>query len=963
MSRGLTTIAVVMLLLAAAIGPAAAQTSGGQTATGQTTTSQTSAVTDPLAPCTIKGRVFDAESGETMPYTNVFIAGTNSGTMAFTDGFYILRGLRAGTYTVKASYISYGVGSQTVTLAPGEVVNLDFHLEVQAILAETLEIAADRALIEVDRTGSSHFLSAQQLAAMPLDQMVDMIALQPGVTMQDNEIHIRGGRADDTMFVVDGMSVNDPLGGGGYGYQMDPAIINEIEVLTGGFNAEHGQAVSGVVNVTTKEGNDYLEARASFKRDYLLRTVPKNDYTDWRDLTDFTEPQNIDIWKASLSGPDPFSAGLRRLGLNLPGTQYLLVSGSLETKDGHLPIFSRQNRLESPLYNDRFWSPRADNNWNGMVKWTWNLDPSRKINLNVSRNVGISQGFDLAGEGYPFNFLRNLDKYAVFTNENILTQAYYRQVLGDKSWFELTLGRNFNRQHTNVNGNDDYTTYEPRGNVGNLTGQVTGSEDRWHDHYSESYTLKGAYSFMGGGHNEFKTGVDFSSTEIQLIDLASGLASPPPGKLGIREDIFVAHTQTGAAYFQDKVEYRGLILNAGLRSDFWAPGREVEDVMTHPDDYLFVTPDMADEFRAGTMRALGRNWKVRLSPRLGLSFKVTERDKFFFNYGHFNQWPRFLYVYPQLTATSATKVQLLGNPNLNPKITVEYETGIQHEFGGLWSAGVTFFNRDIFDYAKSVALNSVFVFAEDTPDPNDTGTTTINPVRYFNGDSARSLGVELSLVKRTTRWVSGSANLELQRSTGTNSSADEAYLQAAFGQDYDGSANLGSLTRSPLLWDKPWAFSLNADLSISEKDRPTVLGWTVPPNWSLNLLLQAEAGQRYTPMMYLGPSNYLRGAEYSKVGPMKSSVNLRFNKFWKFRQRERLTFSLEIRNLLNHKNYRRINPWTGDGYKLGDFNPGWTEPQGEEGFTTDSEPYATSVVDPSYLEDPLTVLWGVSYAW
>ena len=496
MSRGLTTIAVVMLLLAAAIGPAAAQTSGGQTATGQTTTSQTSAVTDPLAPCTIKGRVFDAESGETMPYTNVFIAGTNSGTMAFTDGFYILRGLRAGTYTVKASYISYGVGSQTVTLAPGEVVNLDFHLEVQAILAETLEIAADRALIEVDRTGSSHFLSAQQLAAMPLDQMVDMIALQPGVTMQDNEIHIRGGRADDTMFVVDGMSVNDPLGGGGYGYQMDPAIINEIEVLTGGFNAEHGQAVSGVVNVTTKEGNDYLEARASFKRDYLLRTVPKNDYTDWRDLTDFTEPQNIDIWKASLSGPDPFSAGLRRLGLNLPGTQYLLVSGSLETKDGHLPIFSRQNRLESPLYNDRFWSPRADNNWNGMVKWTWNLDPSRKINLNVSRNVGISQGFDLAGEGYPFNFLRNLDKYAVFTNENILTQAYYRQVLGDKSWFELTLGRNFNRQHTNVNGNDDYTTYEPRGNVGNLTGQVTGSEDRWHDHYSESYTLKGAYSFM-----------------------------------------------------------------------------------------------------------------------------------------------------------------------------------------------------------------------------------------------------------------------------------------------------------------------------------------------------------------------------------------------------------------------------------------------------------------------------------
>ena len=90
------------------------------------------------------------------------------------------------------------------------------------------------------------------------------------MTLQDNEIHIRGGRADDTMFVVDGMTVNDPLAGGGYGYSIDPSIINEIEVLTGGFNAEYGQAVSGVVNVSTKEGNDRVEGKVSLKRDYVL---------------------------------------------------------------------------------------------------------------------------------------------------------------------------------------------------------------------------------------------------------------------------------------------------------------------------------------------------------------------------------------------------------------------------------------------------------------------------------------------------------------------------------------------------------------------------------------------------------------------------------------------------------------------------------------------------------------------
>ncbi len=937
---------------------------GATGAVAQTGAPAAGTVVDPLSPCTIKGRIFDAESGETMPYTNVFIAGTNSGTMAFTDGIYIMRGLRAGTYTVKASYISYAVGSQTVTLNPGDVVDLDFRLIVQPILVETLEIAGERALIEVDRTGSGHFLSAQQLSAMPLDQMVDMIALQPGVTMQDNEIHIRGGRADDTAFVVDGMTVNDPLGGGGYGYQMDPSIINEIEVLTGGFNAEYGQAVSGVVNVSTKEGNDYLEARASFKRDYLWKAVPKNDYLDWRNYTKFTEPQNLDILKASLSGPDPLAAGLRRLGLDLPGTQYLLASGSMEIKDGYLPIFSRQNRLESPMYRGNIWTPREDNNWNGMVKWTWNLDASRKFNLNVSRNVSISQGFDLGGEGYPFTFMNRLDDYLTFTNETILTQAYYRQVLGDKSWVELTLGRNFSRQHSNVNGNDDFTTYEPF-RIDD-SGSSAGTADRWHDHYSESYTFKGTYSFMSGGHNELKTGMDLSATEIQLIDLGGQLAKLDDGKLGIREDVFVAHPITGAAYFQDKLEYRGLILNAGLRADFWAPGREVEDVMGRPDDYLFITDDMAAEFEAGTFRAAGRNWKARLSPRLGMSFKVTERDKFFFNYGHFSQWPRFLYVYPQLTTNTATKVQLLGNPNINPKITVEYETGIQHEFGGLWSAGLTFFNRDIFGYAKAETMLPIEITPEMTPDPNDVDPATITPVRYFNGDSARSLGIEFSVVKRTTRWLTGSGSLELQRSTGTNSSAEAAYLRAAFGEDYNDGATLGDLTRAPLVWDKPWAASVNADLSFAEKDRPVIFGWQVPANWSLNLLWQAEAGQRYTPRTYLGVNQSLAGAPYSRTGSVKSSINLRFNKFWRFHKRERLTFTLEVRNLLNHRNYRRINPWTGEGYQLGDFNPSWTDQQTREGqdpYTTDSAAYATQVLDPSYIEDPVTLQWGVSYSW
>ena len=927
----------------------------------------TAAVAQVTSTGIIKGRVIDGESGEAMPYTNIYIAGTNIGTMAFTDGYFFLRGLRPGTYTVKASYIGYGLGSQTIRLEPGGVVHLDFTLEVQAIYVDAINVEAERKLIEVERTGTSHFLSSKQLEAMPLDQVVDMIAHQPGVTLQDNEIHIRGGRADDTQFIIDGMSVNDPLAGGGYGYQIDPSIINEIEVLTGGFNAEYGQAVSGVVNVSTKEGSDRVEGKISLKRDYLAHRVPKDDYQGWDDLDNYGEPQNIDIVKASLSGPDPLSAGLRKLGIDLPGEQYLLVSGSMDIRDGYLPMASRQNKLESPIYKDSFWSQRQQNDWNGMAKWTWNLSPTEKLSVSSSRQFGVSQGFKLPGEGFPRPYVDNLDQYLVYTTENILTNVYWRQVLSETDWYELTFGRNWSRMHANVNGNDDFTTYslsdydstEPEG-------QSSGSADRWHDHYSEAYTFKGSYSFYGGSGNQFKTGMDLSFTAMQLIDLQSQLGAPPAGKLGVQEDIFEAHPIIGAAYFQDTMEYHGLILSAGIRGDFWAPGREVEDVMENNGDYLFIFDDMVEEFEDGTFRAVGRNWKARVSPRMGVSFPVTRQDKFFFNYGHFSQWPRFAYVYPQLQAQSATKVQLLGNPNLDPKVTVEYEAGWQHEFDNLWSLGVTFYNRDIYGYAKSVGLDPVDIGADETPDPDDTGTVTIEPVRYFNGDSARSLGVEMSVIKRTTRWLSGSASVELSRSTGTNSNADEAYLQAVYDEAYAPTSSIGGLTRSPLLWDHPWTLSMNLDFSVFDKDRPEILGWRMPPNWSMNLLVRAEAGQRYTPRSYLGDGEVVYGDWYSELGPTKSTVNLRFSKWWRFGHNQKVTFFFEGRNIFNFKNYRRVNPYTGEGYKVGDDNPAWvykwTEDE-ENPASTYSEGYAKGVVDPSYTENPRVLLWGVSYQW
>ena len=948
-----------------------------------------------LAPAMIKGRVVDAESGEVLPYTNVYIAGSRIGTIALQDGQFWLSGLRPGTYTVRASYISYGLGSETITVAAGEVAEIEFLLDVEAIYTDPILVTAERRLIEVELTGSAHRMTSEQMEAMPLDNLVEMIAHQPGVTLQDNEIHIRGGRADDTQFIVDGISVNDPLAGGGYGYSIDPSIINEIEVLTGGFNAEYGQAVSGIVNVSTKEGGDRWSGKVNWKRDNFLgresgfgpsfvaalagaplsmalgEEAAVQTEPDYHDISRYGRAQNIDVVKLSLSGPDPLSDILDAVGLGLPGTQYLLLSGSMDVRDGYLPIYSRTKQLETPLYDLDFLSPRQQNDWNGLLKWTWNIDPRHKINFNASRQLAVSQGFTLPGEGYARPMMDNLDNSLVFTNENILNQLYYRWVIGEKDFFELSLGRNFSRMHANLIGNDDYTTYPGYDNPTSPSALASGSSDRWHDHYSESWTLKSSYAWVASETNQFKTGFDLSFTEMQLIDLKTNLSLPPSGKLAFNEDIFKVHPVVGAAYFQDTVNYRGMVVNAGLRLDAWAPGREVEAVMDRNDDYLFVTPEMKEEFYDETVEFWLRSWKLRLSPRLGVSFPVTEKDKFFFNYGHFSQWPRYAYVYPQLTATTASEIQLLGNPNLDPKVTVEYEAGIQHEFPGLWSVGVTFFNRDIYDYAKSVRMNTVDIGADETPDPNDEGTETIEPVRYFNGDSARSLGIELTVIKRTTGYLSGSASLELSSSTGTNSKADQGYLEAVYGDGSSAGTSLTGLQRSPLLWDKPWRVSINLDFSVFEDERPTLplLGLRLPANWSLNMLFSAETGQRYTPLgLPEGGNVYdtpIQGDTYSGLGPYKSSLNVRFNKYWNLTRANRLTFYVEARNLLNHINYRRVNSWTGDGYQVGDYNPSWDnswgppeEPiEGQTYYSTDSLEYAKARVNPRMI------LMGVSFSW
>lgn len=956
--------AVLLLATTAAAQPSVTQDTrrGGETEVSIRVLQRATTPAERDLPIVVQGVVIDGETGRTLDYTNIFVEGTDYGTMALNEGRFWLRGLIGGQYTIKARYLGFEEGAADISVRPGDVIEITFTLKLEPVLFDAFDVRAERQLVILQETGTARRVGADEIENLALDGVEEIVSLQAGVVKENNTIHIRGGRAADTQFYVDGVSVNDPLSAGRYGASFNEDLINEIEVLTGGFSAEYGQATTGVVKVSTKEGGDRYEGKVTYKTDTV---APEElDY-------------DTDQLRVTLSGPNALWQGLKKTGLALPGDQTWIASFSGDITNTYLPTESLTGALQSDVVDDQ-WSPRADNNWSAVGKLTWKFDAQRKLNLIHNYQHYVGMGFFLPAEGFPNKFRNILDQYDVFSLQSIQSQANWKHVLGDDAFYEVTLGRQFTRQNSHKNGDPDYTNYvgptpnritDQAGTVYTEGAFIDGDNERWHDHYADIYSIKADWAWVGDENNRFKTGFTYSYNEVQLGDYQQGFDLVQPGRVATAEDVFAATPHLASAYIQDRFSYNGLILNVGLRWDGWAPGSEVDRVMENPDDYIFIFDTDAESYRENTTSMLGLRWKQRLSPRVGLSFPISAKDKFFFNYGHFSQWPRWNYVYSQLETDFTTELRLLGNPDLDPKVTVQYETGIQREFPGRWTAGLTFYSNDIYGYAQAVGLEGVTITPDQTPDPNDDTPVTVSPVRYFNADAARSLGVELSIEKRATEFVSGRLNLEFSRATGTNSDANAGFLAAQLEQGTGSTETEQGVRSSPLTWDRPWSVTGNINIRADRNESPKVFGWQTPRNWNLNLLYRAWAGVRYTRVFLVQDSQGLRADtdrnQNTEIGPYRSTLDVSFRKWYDLPLGQTFTFFVEAQNVLDHQNYRRINPWTGEPYFIGNWDGDVVQDRASisESITASTDTYAEDALNPSYQTNPRRFLMGVSWEW
>lgn len=885
----------------------------------------------------IKGVVVDQATERPLPGVNIVIKGTYLGAATDMNGQYVIYNINPGQYDLQVSMIGYKIQLKTgVKINAGETLNINFELE-ESVLAfgQEVVVIGKKPLLEVDLTASEEHLSADDISQRIVENVDDILTQQAGIVKSDNEIHIRGGRADESLYIVDGISIKDPLSGYGNTLYINSDAIKELKIITGGFNAEYGQAMSGVIDVVTKEGSEKYRGGIAIKTDHFGLGLIDN--------------YNTQILEFDFGGPDIISNNLLpAIGFKIPGQLTFFVSGYGNVSDTYLDHTSKLYPSRAGLQS---FAPRQENDWHILGKMSWKINPNQKLSISYDRSLNINQGFFrqyvISRRYFPYEFSKNLDHYPTFTSESILGNLSWTHTLNSRTFYDITIGNFYNSTHSAVQNKhwSEYVEqldlepikYSPGSSGDLLIRRGDGFYDhgdygQWYDYYSDTWTLKGDITSQVTQKHQVKGGWEMSYTEMQVVDIVDPWVDSESG-YGRSYDIYNVASNAGSFYIQDRVSYDAMIVNLGLRYDYWFPGKFVEDAINDPETVI-ISDEARKIFKQETFELFGYRGKGHLSPRIGISHPVTDRDVLYFHYGHFSQRPKGQYVYAKLKATSPATYQLFGNPNLNPTTTVSYELGIKHKFNENLVMEFKAYYKDMFDYASAERIEM-----------ENPRLGNISYLMYMNMDYARSKGIEIRMKQRYAKYLTGTMNFTYAVSKGKSSTPNDNLLVQA-----------GRLAEKPLRenflgWDKPIRLTLDVNFYVGEKQGFRLFNWKVPERWGISAHWEIESGKRYTQLIDIEKEIYDETNPYSKMAPYWHQFDFRIYKDFDLLGLN-LSALVEVENAFDAKIPRIINPYTGREYRPGDILT--------KSYTRDYNPNPNPIYDPSKYRWPRTVRFGFS---
>lgn len=894
--RAQASLGVLLILLVGAAFPAFAQDRGS-----------------------ISGKVTDRRTGHAVPFATVSLPEIRKGGLTDSEGQYLITGVPPGTYEVRIQFLGFEPASQAgVVVAAGRATVVNFQLrEIVVRQEKEIEVTAERRLVEAKQGTTVRSVSASEIRNLPVETIGQVLQQQAGINVNDDQIHVRGGRADETVFVVNGVANRDLVTGQSTAGQLNARSVAEVNVATGAYDVRYGNALSGVVEIKLKEGSDRFSGG----------------------ITTTAGTWGGRSFQLVASGPDPLWKPLLGLaGLGVPGTLASIfdVSGSFfETRfrylqpgadDGLASMFepivepSPYRRLSSS-YEDaifgrrfrygRFFAPSQDNRWAARYGLTWKPNASDKWNLNLSKRIALDQGFsrtfinasgDAGDPAYPWRWAHNIDHAPTIFEDNVQTSLEWRRALSTTGYTQFQVSRYYFAQRQDVMGKHWSEYVEPDDRAAFDTTDVryddyfldTGDDDTWQDRRTTSWGLQGSVVQRIRRH-EIEAGFEHEFQTVQYVTIERPWVYDPGG-LGDAHDLWKVHPWVGNVYLRDKLDFEGFTGNVGIRADYWFLGREAERAMSDPGN-INISAERRAEFYDETRSFFGRRYKVKFSPRVIVAHPITENSSFFFNYGQFTQNPSYRYVYSKLTSISSESFPLLGNPNLNPQVSVNYELGGKHQFWPTAAANVTFFVKDIYDYPVATTFSRL------------QGSTLAPFFFYLNGHFARSKGFEIEIEKRRSSNWAGRLTYTYQQTKGKSSDPNEQKVL----QESGGDASETRLSETFVRWNRPHKVAVNFDLRFDRE----------APWWrrqsGLNLYVQGLSGRAYTP---LNPLTDQAAEPNSSNGPFQVTTDLRCNRWFTLAGRK-FDVSVAGVNIFNNHVVNRVDRVTGEGrvWGRGEYDP------------------------------------------
>ncbi|MEI6091463.1 MAG: TonB-dependent receptor [bacterium] len=740
----------------------------------------------------LKGKVTDADTGEGLIGATVFVIGTSIGTnVTNKDGSYTLTNIPSGTYQVKFSYVGMKSIEKSVRISADNQSNLDAALKAEYAKGEQIDVVAEK-LVRKGDIGTGTNMGSEKISVVSRTDLAGVVTLSAGIQSNGTGFEVRGSRAEDTQIRVDGMDIGNQFTGGlgsagvAYAPVVSQYATEEVQSLRGGFSAEYGEALGGVINNIVKTGR--LDRYEGF-------------------LVWSTDVQ-------ALYGKQPFGVTLQK-----QGTKYIPVTGGegaqlLSQKSnafefgtgGPIPFLKNSTFYISGLYKteeypssgyERY-DPAGNNiarlsdqgSWvkNITGRLTFGITKSMKLSLGGTWGLTNYQNSDLGW--YYCNDAGNIESSAGVP-ERIAKQAVWNitianiyarlnHTIDNTQFYEITFGRSTNndersRRASGEWGDPDFfngfALMLPQDQMklnGNGTGLVAGS-DRLIDQYTSltetrtsndgyivsNYPAKnpltgyyegasnasgttnpwgmqwftpthgnaggfqfrnGYYWELDGNYTKSLESGDFShyikaGVNGRLLEMHRHMNAMPwdgnafrdiytnqwGGNIyadGITKDIVNERTSKpyypvkASGYFQDQIEYKGIILSGGLRFDYFMPNSLYR--LPRTDGVFTSISDSASRFGTATN-------KFQISPRLNVAYPITEESVLRISYGLYFQMPMLNYMYDGFGIDVLRAGNILGNPNLEAQRTNNYEVRLDQQIAEGVSVGASVYYKDIYN--------------------------------------------------------------------------------------------------------------------------------------------------------------------------------------------------------------------------------------------------------------------------